>query len=140
MSSSPSQRTDWHLRDAHELTREQGVEPAHGLHETETSRRRARHGPNVLAQQPGRGPLALLLDQFRDFMILVLVAAALVSGSIGDWIDTLAILVIVLLNAVIGFVQDWRADRAIAALRQLAAMQATVVRGRASVCRCRRNA
>ncbi|MDP1655749.1 MAG: cation-translocating P-type ATPase [Hylemonella sp.] len=129
MADRPSPRRDWHLRDAHDLVREHGVDPAHGLHEAEAGRRRADHGPNVLAQSKTRGPLALLADQFRDFMILVLVAAALISGFLGDWIDTLAILVIVLLNAVIGFVQAWRADRAMAALRQLAAMQATVLRG-----------
>jgi len=129
LAERPSPRRDWHLRDAHELAREHGVDPAHGLHEAEVGRRRADHGPNVLAQSKARGPLALLADQFRDFMILVLVAAALISGFLGDWIDTLAILVIVLLNAVIGFVQAWRADRAMAALRQLAAMQATVLRG-----------
>lgn len=129
MADRPSPRRDWHLRDAHELTREHGVDPAHGLPDEEVGRRRADLGPNVLAQSKARGPLALLADQFRDFMILVLVAAALISGFLGDWIDTLAILVIVLLNALIGFAQAWRADRAMAALRQLAAMQATVLRG-----------
>jgi len=129
LAERPSPRRDWHLREAHELTREHGVDPAHGLPDDEAGRRRADHGPNELVQSKARGPLALLADQFRDFMILVLVAAALVSGFLGDWIDTLAILVIVLLNAVIGFVQAWRADRAMAALRQLAAMQATVLRG-----------
>jgi Ca2+-transporting ATPase len=120
---------DWHLREALELAREHAVDPAHGLPEAEVGRRRGQHGPNELAQARARGPLALLLDQFRDFMIVVLLAAALISGFLGDWVDTLAILVIVLLNAVIGFVQAWRADRAMAALRQLAAMQATVLRG-----------
>ena len=62
-------------------------------------------------------------------MILVLIAAAVVSGLIGDLVDTLVILVIVVLNAAIGVVQAWRADRALAALRQLAAAQATVLRG-----------
>jgi Ca2+-transporting ATPase len=127
-SAGAARRSDWHLSDAHELAREHGVDPAQGLHEEEVGRRRAYHGPNVLTQTRARGPLALLADQFRDFMILVLVAAALISGILGDWIETLAILVIVLLNALIGFVQAWRADRAMAALRQLAAMQAAVLR------------
>jgi Ca2+-transporting ATPase len=61
-------------------------------------------------------------------MVGVLLAAALISGLLGDWVDTVAILVIVLLNALIGFVQSWRADRAMAALKQLAAAQATVLR------------
>jgi len=120
--------TDWHLRDAHELARAHGVDPAHGLHEVEAWRRAEHHGANELANTTARGWPALLADQFKDFMILVLLAAAVVSGLIGDLTDTLVILVIVLLNAVIGFVQAWRADRAMAALRQLAAAHATVLR------------
>jgi Ca2+-transporting ATPase len=119
----------WHLQDAHELARRHGVDPAHGLHDEEASRRAQQHGPNEIRGRPPRSLTALFLDQFKDFMILVLIAAAVISGVIGDLIDTLAILVIVLLNAVIGFVQIWRADRAMAALQQLAAAHATVLRG-----------
>ena len=131
MTEEPAQvaADHWHLHDAHELARRHGVDPAHGLHEDEASRRAKDHGPNEIQGRPGRGPLGLLLDQFKDFMILVLIGAAVVSGVIGDLVDTLAILVIVLLNAVIGFIQAWRADRAMAALQQLAATQATVLRG-----------
>ncbi|MDP3616759.1 MAG: cation-transporting P-type ATPase, partial [Rhodoferax sp.] len=106
----------WHLQDAHELARQHGVDPAHGLLEEEASRRAVQHGPNEIRGQPGRGLARLFIDQFKDFMILVLIAAAVISGVIGDLIDTLAILLIVLLNAAIGFVQAWRADKAMAAL------------------------
>jgi Ca2+-transporting ATPase len=84
---------------------------------------------NELQDHARRGPLALLADQFKDFMVLVLLGAAVISGVVGDLTDTLVILVIVVLNAVIGFVQAWRADQAMAALRQLAAAHATVLRG-----------
>ncbi len=120
--------SDWHQRDAHELARESGVNPACGLSEAEVRQRAQRHGPNELASTPGRGWPALLLEQFKDFMILVLLAAALVSGLLGELVDTLAIVVIVLLNAVIGFVQAWRADQAMAALQKMAAAQASVLR------------
>jgi hypothetical protein len=113
----------WHLREAHELAREHGVDPTLGLDEAEAALRALKHGTNEITGAARRTPVALLLDQFKDFMILVLLGAAVVSGVIGELVDTLAILVIVLLNAVIGFVQAWRADRALAALQQLAAAQ-----------------
>ena len=128
MNTEPD-KTAWHQREVHELAREHRVDPILGLHEDEVRRRVERHGPNELQSHGPRGPLALLAEQFKDFMVLVLLAAAVISGVIGDVIDTLAIVVIVLLNALIGFVQTWRADRAMSALQQLAAAQATVLRG-----------
>ena len=128
MNVSPD-KSAWHEREAHELASDHSVDPARGLNDAEVQQRVVRHGPNALQSHARRGPLALLADQFKDFMVLVLLAAAVISGVLGDLIDTLAILVIVLLNAVIGFVQTWRADRAMAALQQLAAAQATVLRG-----------
>jgi Ca2+-transporting ATPase len=119
----------WHLQDAHELACQHGVDPAHGLNEEEASRRAERHGPNEILARPGRSLLGQFIDQFKDFMVLVLIGAAVVSGVVGDLVDTVAILVIVLLNAIIGFVQIWQANRAMAALQQLAAAQATVLRG-----------
>ncbi len=127
LSEGPDPR-GWHQREVHELVAEHAVDPEHGLHAAEVERRLELHGPNELPSVAQRGPLAILAAQFTDFMVLVLLAAAVVSGLIGDLIDTLAILVIVVLNAVIGFMQSWRADRAMAALKQLAAARATVVR------------
>ena len=123
--SNPS---PWHQRSVQELLSEQAVDPSQGLSQDEVTRRLERFGANALQSQTRRSPWRLLLAQFTDFMVLVLLVAAVISGLIGDLVDTIAILVIVLLNAVIGFVQSWRADRAMAALQVLATAQASVLR------------
>ena len=71
----------------------------------------------------------MFFDQFRDFMIMVLIAAAVVSGLIGEMLDTIIILAIVLLNAVMGFAQEYRAQKAMEALKRMAAPSASVLRG-----------
>jgi Ca2+-transporting ATPase len=120
--------SDWHLREADDVARAHAVELQRGLHDEEAARRAELHGPNELVERARRSPWRLLLEQFTDFMILVLVGAAVLAGALGDLVDTLAILVIVVLNGLVGFVQAWRADRALAALKRLAAAHATVLR------------
>ncbi len=121
--------TAWHHRSVDEVAREHGVDPAQGLNPKQAQWRADQHGPNELQDHKQSDWVTLLVDQFKDFMVLVLLAAALIAGAIGELADTLAIIVIVLLNAFIGFVQSWRADQALQALRQMAAAQATVLRG-----------
>ena len=117
----------WHTESVEATLRALDAVPL-GLTFAEAEARLARHGPNALPEGRRRSPLRMLADQFADFMILVLVAAAAVSGIVGEPSDTIAIFVIVLLNAVIGFVQEWRAERAMAALRLMAAPSARVRR------------
>jgi Ca2+-transporting ATPase len=90
--------------------------------------RLAQYGPNELEEAKKKPWWKLLLRQFADFMILVLMAAAVVSGLLGDMTDAIVILVIVVGNALIGFVQEYRAEKAMDALRHMAAHSATVVR------------
>lgn len=125
----PGDTPFWHVLSAAEVAQRLGVNPQTGLNLDEAERRMAVYGPNEIQEQRRRRPWRMFLDQFTDFMILVLIAAAIVSGLIGEPADTIAIVVIVLLNGVIGFVQEYRAERAVAALRMLAAPSATVRRG-----------
>jgi Ca2+-transporting ATPase len=88
----------------------------------------ARHGPNALQEKRRRSPWRMLLDQFTEFMIIVLIVAAIISGFVGDVGDTIFIIVIVILNAVVGFVQEFRAERAMAALKRMSEASARVIR------------
>jgi Ca2+-transporting ATPase len=99
-----------------------------GLTSEEAQARLKVHGPNELVEKKKKTPLIMFLDQFKDFMILVLLAAALISGVIGEPVDTAAIVVIVLLNAVLGFTQQYRAEKAMEALRKMAASLSVVLR------------
>ncbi|MFO0751735.1 MAG: cation-translocating P-type ATPase [Thermodesulfovibrionales bacterium] len=119
---------EWHRREVDTVLRE--VKSSfRGLSPEEAESRFREYGPNELKEGRKKTPLAMFLAQFRDVMILVLIAAALVSGIIGEPSDTLAIAVIVVLNAVIGFVQEYRAEKALEALKKMAAPLATVTRG-----------
>ncbi len=99
-----------------------------GLTTQEAVKRLHEYGLNELKETKKRTLFMMFLDQFKDFMIMVLIAAALVSGIIGELIDTLAIAVIVILNAIIGFVQEYRAEKAIRALKGMAAPYAVTLR------------
>jgi Ca2+-transporting ATPase len=117
----------WHLKDHNEIIEALGSS-LNGLSREEAEKRLDEYGPNLLKEKKKRSVFSMLLDQFKDFMIIVLLAAAVISGLIGDPEDTIAIIVIVVLNAVIGFVQEYRAEKAIAALKKMSAPSAVAVR------------
>ena len=85
-------------------------------------------GPNALEGKKKKPIWLFFLNQFKDFMILVLIGAAIISGIVGELTDTIIILVIVLLNAIVGFVQEYRAEKAIEALKKMAALNAQIIR------------
>ncbi len=99
-----------------------------GLTGAEAARRLERDGPNQLAEGKKRGLGAIFLDQFKDFMIWVLLAAALVSGVLGEAVDAAIIAAVVVLNAVMGTVQESRAEAALEALKAMSAPYAKVLR------------
>lgn len=128
MIEHSSRRPIWHQQSEHEVLAGLSVEPQAGLGGDAVKARRERYGPNEIKETGRRGPLRIFVSQFADFMIFVLIVAAIVSGIVGEAQDTIAIVVIVLLNAVIGAVQEYRAERAVAALRAMAAPEAQVRR------------
>ncbi len=118
---------DWHTKDINTVLGELTTS-SQGLSSDEAQKRLAEYGPNELAEGKKRSPVMMFLDQFRDFMIIVLIIAAVISGFVGDIADTIAIIVIVVLNAIVGFVQEYRAEKAMEALKKMAAPAATVIR------------
>ncbi|GAB2702371.1 calcium-translocating P-type ATPase, SERCA-type [Paenibacillus thermoaerophilus] len=118
----------------YQLTPEESValqrsDAAAGLGEEEANRRLTEAGSNELAEKAAISPLALFLNQFKDFMVLVLMAATLISGLLGEYLDAITIVAIIVLNGVMGFVQEFRAERSLRALKELSAPNARVLRG-----------
>jgi Ca2+-transporting ATPase len=99
-----------------------------GLSTAEVEKRAIEYGPNEITGAKKKPVIFLFLNQFKDFMILVLIAAAVISGLIGDLTDTIVIITIIILNAIVGFIQEFRAERAIEALKKMTVINATVIR------------
>ncbi len=117
----------WHQKEINEVV-EDLSSSLQGISSDDAQKRIEEYGPNELKEKKKKTIFIMFLDQFKDFMILVLIAAAIVSGIIGELSDTIAIIVIVILNAVIGFVQEYRAEKAMAALKKMAAPEAIAIR------------
>ncbi|MEK6713471.1 MAG: cation-translocating P-type ATPase [Nitrospirota bacterium] len=99
-----------------------------GLSNDEARKRLFEYGPNEIKETAKRTPIGMFADQFKDFMIIILIVAAVISGLLGEVADTIAIVVIVILNAIMGFVQEYRAEKAIEALKMMATPASTVLR------------
>lgn len=99
-----------------------------GLSADDARQRLERSGPNMLKEGARRSPLMMIADQFKDLLIIILLISAAIAGVVGDPVEAYAILAIVALNAVIGFFQEFRAEKAMAALRSMAAPSAAVLR------------
>ncbi|MBC7229981.1 MAG: calcium-translocating P-type ATPase, PMCA-type [Actinobacteria bacterium] len=120
----------WHALEVDEAATRLGTSIVDGISEDEARERLRLHGPNLIREEERVNPLSLFLDQFRDFMIYVLLAAAVISGAVlREYLDAAVIMFIVIANALLGFVQEYRAEKALESLKKLSAPTARVVRG-----------
>lgn len=101
---------------------------AHGLTGEEANKRLEIHGRNVLKPAKRHGWLKILFSQFTDLMIIILIASSIISFTMGENSEGIAILAIILLNGLLGFIQEMRTEKAMEALMSLAAPHARVVR------------
>lgn len=118
----------WHALPAAEAARWLETDPEHGLSAEEAQRRLQRYGPNAFESREKLRWPAMLLRQFKDVLIIILLVAAGISAAVGDPVDAIAILAIIGLNAALGFFQEYRAERALAALKRLLAPHCRVIR------------
>lgn len=117
-----------HEKTFEQVARDLQTDLDEGLTGEEARDRLRKHGPNELAERPRPGFFALLLDQFNNFLVIVLVVAAVVTVLLGEYIDAIAITVIIALNAVLGVIQESKAEQAIAGLKKMTAPHAQVIR------------
>ncbi len=118
----------WHALDAGAALDRLGSDPTAGLSSSEVARRLAAGGPNALPEAARRSTLLLVLRQFRSSLVYILFIAATLAAVLGHWGDAGVILAVVIANALIGAAQEGRAERSMAALRKLSALQVRVVR------------
>ena len=118
---------NWHTQSIPAIFESLATSPQ-GLSSKTAEEKLQQFGPNELQEGKKRTIAGILLAQFKDVMILILLAAAIIAGIIGDLTDTIVILIIVLLNAVIGFIQEYRAEKSMQALKKMAVTQCRVMR------------
>ena len=119
-------------QDAHEKPIEQLVNDFESHLERGLTRQEAarvsRARANELSERPRPGFIRLLWDQFNNYLVIILIVAAVISFALGEWVDSIAIFVIVALNAIVGVIQESKAEQALAALNKMAAPNAQVIR------------
>ncbi len=139
MSHQDMKDQTWFTLSAADAAASLGTPLDKGLTDVQVRERQAQFGPNELQEKAGRSFWRMLLDQFNQFLVLILIVAAVVSAIIGwtefrqsgettEFVDAGAIMAIVILNAILGVVQEGRAEQALAALKQMSSPNARVLR------------
>jgi Ca2+-transporting ATPase len=119
---------NWHNLDVPEVLA--SLDSKHdGLSQEEAQRRLAEFGPNELAGKKKISPWIIFLEQFKNFLIIILLVAVVLSAIMGETADAIVIFAIVLFAAGLGFIQEYRAEKAMEALKRMAAPMASVLRG-----------
>ena len=118
----------WHAVDPDEVLKRLATYAESGLSSSEAAKRLAQYGPNELEEAPPTSFWQMLGEQFNNFVVILLIVAAVISALLGEYIEAAAIFAIVILNATLGVVQERKAAQELAALRKLASPDAQVIR------------
>lgn len=117
----------WHAKSPQETLKELNSAET-GLSQTEAQRRLAEYGPNELKKEKRASPIKMLLEQFTDILIIILLIATALSLAVGEIVDAIVIIAIVLATAILGFVEEFRSEKAVEALKKMTAPTATILR------------
>ena len=128
-SNLKSETKNWHAMSGDDVLGALNTLEKDGLSVEEAANRMAQYGPNQLVEIPRPTFFQMFIDQLNNFLVVLLIVAAVVSLLLGETVESIAIISIVILNAVLGVVQEGRAEEALAALKKLAAPDAQVLRG-----------
>jgi len=123
----------WDRRSVQDVLQEFRISLDAGLNTEQVSENQKKYGLNQLKEANKKTFLSKVADQFKDFLILILLAASVVSFSIGEKTDAMIIVAIVIINAMLGLYQEGKAEKAIEALQKLAAPNANVIRNGAPI-------
>ncbi|RFA37656.1 calcium-translocating P-type ATPase, SERCA-type [Virgibacillus dokdonensis] len=118
----------WYQLEVEDVEKKLHVTANRGLSDKQVEKRRKQYGENVLEAQKKMSKWLIFIKQFQDFMVLVLLAATLIAGLLGEYIDAIAIMVIVIVNGCIGFFQEQKAEKSLDKLKELSAPMAYVLR------------
>jgi Ca2+-transporting ATPase len=120
------------MQDYYQLTHEDTMKSLdvtdQGLRDNEVEQRREKYGANELLEVKKKGPLQIFLDQFKDLLVLILLAAAIISAFLGKLESTIVILAVVFLNAILGTLQHIKAEQSLQSLKKLSSPSAKVLR------------
>ncbi|HQA47373.1 MAG TPA: calcium-translocating P-type ATPase, SERCA-type [Bacillota bacterium] len=119
---------EWYTLEKEAVEKELSTSLSKGLDDKEAAERLERYGYNEIEQKKRKTIFQMYVDQFKDFMIIILIIAAVISGLLGELTDAVVILMIVVLNAVLGVVQENKAEESLAALKRMSAPSAKVLR------------
>ena len=125
---------NWHTMSPSDTVHALQTDPQRGLTAKQVKQRQGQYGKNQLQEAKGKSLFRRFLSQFADFMVIILLIAAVISFATaflepdGDFVDPVIILLIVIVNAIIGVVQESRAQKAIDALKKMSAPHAEVIR------------
>ena len=99
-----------------------------GLSDAEIAKRRETYGENALAEEKKKSPLVVFLEQFKDLLVIILIAAAVISALSGNGESTIVIVAVITLNAILGTVQHFKAEKSLESLKALSSPSAKVMR------------